>query len=789
MIKPKVKLTYISSQKRVRCEFTKEMCDQSPLPPDDIVERTKTKLKGEQLGGQIAFFRVFKSRLYAIWKVLRESDEAADTRVGVTIGSGAPLMPGLVISPGRAPDELGRISILATKDEAVFWKPYFLKLTIGKMLRDLGEMRPPNPAQVTRLWFRAVSGSPVDDLPLVPIPELASGQSGSRPYELFEEEQARDITLVVYDVHALADPETWEGLKSEIWGIIDDRSLNKMGSYHFLYDDLIRSLRSAERGPEHFGIDMPIVLLAAIDNKYYQAAAKYLNAGDGEHSPSHQELGRSMAAGRKRIQTVRSGELAGAERLQPKILPSLEVSVSPNKMEAIIAGVGGRANTAPLNVVNLSSWIESQLARFNFAAQASTEPMRKIKDILDDHSGSSHIIGMEVARGRTAVPWRGPFLRLANDQGSSWLEHQGRVRGGLRDLQSKWFAHEGDLVAEIAYEQPGEDGFDVFGQTISAARDLSLEVDLGQGIVEKSPGKFYAAYDGQPQIEGRSISIRRGLVVPGDVNLVSGNIVFDGPVEITGSVEAGARVQVSGLLRVMGSISGANVTCRDDLYVEGGILGGKANQIKVGGNITARFLENAYVQTHGNVAITDAITSSMVSCGHSISATNVVASELYLEGDLVCENLGKAGARANKIFLGTSKVTLVRIQHGNLRYSRFHDALGEAVKQRDVFARKTEAQLLPKHHERMEQLEIRVRRLTKLIDRVQISLANLKNRQIVNEQGRVLVSGVLAAGTQVSIGKHKIIVDDEVAQVRICYYPSRGMVIEPMEEPDESGTS
>jgi uncharacterized protein (DUF342 family) len=784
MEKGKIKLTYIGPQKRVRCEFSKQDCLDHALPPDDIIERTQAKLHSEKAAGEIAFVRIFKTRLLAIWQILRDSNEPLDTKVAVTIGSGAPAMPGLVITEGRSADELGRISIEATREEALTWKPYFLKLTIGHRLKAFGESRPTNPAQITRIWIRALAGIPVIDIPLIPIPAAFNAKGQNPIYEIIEEEQCRDITLIVHDVHAVAQPEIWEEVKREIWARIDARNLQRTGSYHFLYDDLIRSLRSGERGPEHFGLDMPMVLLAAIDNKYYRNAAHLLQASD------EQALGIAKSADqdsqrKASVQNESSSRRTNATTGQPlksEEALTLVVTVSPDKMEAVIGGFGVFGDRPQPAGTTIDS-VKTRLAKYKFAPTATAISLDAIEKKLSAAPGANSIIAMTIALGIRPTIGKDPYLRMVPSSGSQKLS-SGQIFD-VRTSQRQAFVHKGDLLAEVAYKFPGIQGMDIYGTLLHAIEETKLTITNGEGVEERSPGKFYATVDGQPQQDGQKLTVIKGLVHDGDVNLVSGNITFAGAVQIGGSVEAGATVEVTGNLSVLGSIGASYVYCQENLAVEGGINTGPKGLVKVRGLLTAKFIENSQISCGADIVITDAITNSTVSAVGNCTATTIIGSEFHLSGNLICEILGKEGAKSTIVHLGGGKRAHVRIQICTGRIAHFTASHDEMIKQVGVLEHKTDLQKTPKHRAAAEGLRVRATRLQDLIVKLQAKLEETKNNQVLSEKGTVRITGALTAGTIIHIGRHKIRTVDTVAEVCVSYAHATGIVVSALEPESE----
>jgi uncharacterized protein (DUF342 family) len=788
MVDVKVKLTYVALQRRVRCEFTKQDCDARLEPPADIIERTKAKLQSEQTAGEIAVFQIFRTRLNIMWQMLRDSKESRDTKVAVLVGAGSPAMPGLMVTKGRSPTELGRMTITAAPSAAVSWKPYFLKLMVEHQMRGLGENRPVNPVQMIRIWLRAMGGIPIADIPLVATPNPPRSDNKDQMYAILEEEQSRDIMLFIYNVNGVANPEVWAQIKREMWARVDSKNVNGTVAYHFLSDELLGAIRTAESGPEHFGLDLPLILLAAIDEKYYKNGVNLLktleNPGAGRSSPGKAsgQPAKSQVPPQKDKASGGAGQSANSPAPVVRVV-ELAITVSSNKLRAVIDGFGANADRPQPRGVTIE-WLKNQLSKRKFTPEATTTCLLAIADKLSQPSGSNSIVGMPVALGINPVPGEQPFLRIADSAEKKELPPDEFV--DVRTAQKQTFVNAGQFIAEIAFKIPGTSGIDIFGATAKFADDSKVKVVMGEGVVEKSPGNFYAIWDGTPACEGLKISVAKGLVHKGDVNLATGNIVFDGPIQITGSIDAGATVESTGDLNVLGSIGAAQIYCRGSLTVAGGINTGTKGLVKAKGLISAKFVENSRLFSGANITITGAATNSEISASGIMTAKNIIGCELQLTGNLVCQNIGKEGARATTVHLGGGKKMLVRTQIQTQRLAKLVARRDEIFKQISLLSKKGDQQKSLKHREAEDHLLVRARRMTELVARVEILLQAAKFAMVLSDKSTVQVSGVLFSGTVIHIGKHKVRIADSIAEVCVSSKTPGGIVIRGIDEAAEA---
>jgi hypothetical protein len=70
-----------------------------------------------------------------------------------------------------------------------------------------------------------------------------------------------------------------------------------------------------------------------------------------------------------------------------------------------------------------------------------------------------------------------------------------------------------------------------------------------------------------------------------------------------------------------GGVEDAKVESGADIYIQGGIIGSGKRNVRAGGNLTVRFLENAVVHADGDIFVQGDIVRSNVSADGSIIAT------------------------------------------------------------------------------------------------------------------------------------------------------------------------
>ena len=157
-------------------------------------------------------------------------------------------------------------------------------------------------------------------------------------------------------------------------------------------------------------------------------------------------------------------------------------------------------------------------------------------------------------------------------------------------------------MAEYIPKKEGVNGYDVFGKTLLAAKCIDIAPLRGKGFRVSDDGKkYYALFNGKIELNMNVMNISPTYVIPGDVDLSTGNIDFKGDLEIMGSIKAGMHVKATGNITVNKLVEAAYVEAGKDVLVRGGILGGGKAVIQAGNNVYGLFIENATIKANNTV--------------------------------------------------------------------------------------------------------------------------------------------------------------------------------------------
>lgn len=728
-------MTYHGQEFRVRVEITRAQALASPDYPADLVRRARAKMESLQSEGKIAFFDVFENKLVEIWELLRNAKEEPPTlAITFTLAAGAPQMPGLTIEKGPS-DKTALIVTISPEASRKTWIKECIRATIVHKAREFGIVDPLSLAQVQACITRILSGDPITgySIPLMkafPPPNVAG-----KPYSIIANKARGEIAVIINDLKTLQQPKNMDALNQVILQTVEKLKQQAPGQYRFHRQDFINCVAAAWKGPERLGIGLPMTVLTVTGQ---------LSVGGSNAVTKH-----------------------------------LEFKIAPNRMTAQISGFKPELYTH---------------ATFKFTREALLDEMRLsgITYGLTDEiwadleaAWNSHesLEGFKVAEGTEPIPGVDPFVYLSykdapeNSKTSDVID--------IREAQQRSLVQAGQLVAETRYKNPPVPGKTVTGQVIHAPLP-AFDIKLGDGIAQREPGRYYATEDGIPIFEDSVLMVNKTFVHPGDVDLKSGNIRFDGPVEIKGSIDTGAVVDVIGPLTVLGTIRGGMVYSKNGITVKQGIVTTDKGFVKCQGDIKAEFIENSHIECSGNLLVNKAILNSQIFAGRTIQ---VVSNEGVVGGGLiscshalVSQNVGFPSGAKTVLIIGADARSLRRVTLCKNRVEKLKAAFERYKLEQRELQSKREIQMTAKHKERKQKLAALVNKARALGERAEKAVIVAQSKIVYNPTSLIAVYNRLSTNCSIEVGGTAITMASESLGVAILAKPRRGEHFCPVED-------
>jgi uncharacterized protein len=289
--------------------------------------------------------------------------------------------------------------------------------------------------------------------------------------------------------------------------------------------------------------------------------------------------------------------------------------------------------------------------------------------LVDDERLSSFIdtptqarMPLKVAEGSPPQPGRETRIKLhfnPDPFGVGAAREGGRV--DFRDRGNVPQVKEGDLLAELIPGAVGREGLDIHGHPIPGLKPPKVMIRAGRGVVRSEDGtKAYAKTAGRPEKSAEGILyVFPDYMVRGDVDLTTGHVVFDGHIEVTGSVQDGFQVKGGSLTAQ--EVLKADVDVAGDVVVLGGIIGGR---IKCGGNIRATYVQGGLIEAMGDVIVEKEIRHSGIESGGMLICRhgNILGSDVTAKRGIEVTSVGSEAAKPCLLYVGVDAQVRRKVQ-------------------------------------------------------------------------------------------------------------------------------
>jgi len=245
--------------------------------------------------------------------------------------------------------------------------------------------------------------------------------------------------------------------------------------------------------------------------------------------------------------------------------------------------------------------------------------------------------------------------------------------------------HKGQELVRKHDPVPGEPGRDVYGEEISPKEPLNLDIPVGPGVEVTEDGhlavatedgaiaskraKTSSGRDSHAEVFSESettVRERRSVVrelsvtqthnIRGDVSYKTGNVDFNGTVQITGNILSGFAVSAAQDIFVNGIVEGAHLEAGGSIVINGGIQGGGKAYLKAGESIRARFASEAKLEAGLEIVLQT----------HLLNCDSSAGEVIRLEGvrGVIAGGEARAGTRIESASMGTDLGVKTIVQIG-----------------------------------------------------------------------------------------------------------------------------
>lgn len=334
----------------------------------------------------------------------------------------------------------------------------------------------------------------------------------------------------------------------------------------------------------------------------------------------------------------------------------------------------------------------------------------------------------------------------------------------------------GQVLAVKVPAEAGVPGRTVTNRVLPAKSGVDTQMKYGKGTILSDDGtELTAEKNGQVVMKAGKICVDEVLVIQGDVDNTTGNVVMLGSVMITGNVLDNFTVKASGNIEVRGSVQKAFLEAEGDIIVRQGINGRDEAKIETtGGSIYAKFIQRSRVVAEKNVVVSEEILHCHADAGKLIFCNGrraqIVGGVIRAGDEVNAKQLGSDAYTRTEVRVGMNPKVLQ--QMNDLQNLLDTTKENKEKLEKDISTltnkKKSSGALPAEQEELLTNLTARVEKHNQRYSEVELELEELNSYLDMLEQtGKVCVQKTLYPGVEIYMKNEKLRVNDPYSDVKI----------------------
>lgn len=326
--------------------------------------------------------------------------------------------------------------------------------------------------------------------------------------------------------------------------------------------------------------------------------------------------------------------------------------------------------------------------------------------------------------------------------------------------------HKGDVIARLFPEDPGEAGTNLMGEKIKAREVKKKTLKYSRNItLSEDKHSMISEVDGHVTLVDEKVFVSDVLSVD-NVDNSTGNIEYEGSVQVKGNVCANFSVKARGNIEVQGVVEGAHLESGGDIVIARGMNGMNRGTLRARGNIISKFMENTTAMAGGYVSA-ESILHSVVQAGTEITVSGrrgfITGGRVCATNSVTVKTLGSPMGADTIVEVGADPTTKTRIQE----LQKDIMEATKVIKSVQPLLASTQQKLAkgiklsPDQIQYMKSLILLSKEKTKEIEQKTEEMGEIQDF-IGNLTGaHVTVTGVVFGGTRICIGDVSMVIKNE----------------------------
>ena len=288
---------------------------------------------------------------------------------------------------------------------------------------------------------------------------------------------------------------------------------------------------------------------------------------------------------------------------------SIEIKVSKDKMEVFISLVLPQ-NCSPFSKTEITSVLENLNITYGIDED-------KIQGLCNDiNQNHKPLIHKTIARGKSPMIGEDAKIKYFFQMEPKKVLHEdekGRIN--FKELNLINNVEKGTLLAQKTPKINPKSGINVYSQP--ELPDPVKDVDFVAGKnteISTDRLRCFSTIDGEVKLEKKMIQVSPVFRIDGDVCLDTGNITFNGTVQVYGDVRSGFSIKAKRDILIYGMVESAELTAGGDIVIQNGFVAQNKGHIKCRGNLNVKYIDQGKVTCHGDLMVETSIMHSEVTC-------------------------------------------------------------------------------------------------------------------------------------------------------------------------------
>jgi len=241
------------------------------------------------------------------------------------------------------------------------------------------------------------------------------------------------------------------------------------------------------------------------------------------------------------------------------------------------------------------------------------------------------------------------------------------------------------LIAERVPGIPGKHGKDIYGKRIDAKKAQHATIRCGGGA-ELSEDKrlVHARISGMPVLtkeRHERVDVVPQFYVNGDVNMKTGNIRFNGPVVVKGTVQSGFKIRCASLDAK--ELFRADVQSEGDITIQNGVVGAK---IACQGEFKAKFVKGSSIFCEQDITVTNGIVDSNIETRSKciVKKNKILTSTIIALKEIVTLDLGSKSSPGCQLTIGTDPLLYKEMEQLKAENQSLAEKLADEMEEQDI---------------------------------------------------------------------------------------------------------